>query len=275
VEAFHPMKSFLPRFRVATLTAEPARFRSKIGGVPWGLPIEKWPYCCNAPQKLLAQILHEPPYVNLGGDFVLYLFQCLECCGIDQEGRGVALVKRSDISDSPVTVADYDRQSELGESLIGELFFDGWDMVDDGIPESRLTGFFEERRYWALQDDFPEIRWFADMSRFGGSPRWTGNGPLNPPSSPFEFLFQLNTWLDVPGPPPSPAEIGCPIHIHASPTVFQRQSRTKANAPWSACHDQQADHFSVEFTNLGTDGALYVFIDRTPSIPSVMWYWNR
>ena len=271
------MKSFLPQFTVATLSMEVPRLRSKIGGIPWGFPREQWPHCCDAPQKLLAQICHEPPAIDLGGnDFVLYLFQCLECCGIGDRGRNAFLLKRDDLVDHSVTVPEYDKTPELGEPLIGEIFISGWNAVEDGIPESRLPDFFsEEYRYWSLQGDYPEIEWFDHNSRFGGSPRWTGNGPQGPPTAPFEFLFQLSTLLYISGNPPRADQIGCSINTEGSTFNTQSQMRTKPNAPWSVFHSPKLDHHAVEFTNLGSDGTLYVFIDRTKSPPKAQWYWNR
>ena len=87
------MRSFLPTFQIATLAGEQTCLRSKLGGVPWGLPVERWPVCCGQPQKLLAQLCHQPPMLDLGAPgAVLHLFQRLDCLGIaesGQRGRGL------------------------------------------------------------------------------------------------------------------------------------------------------------------------------------------
>lgn len=269
------MKSFLPNFTVATLSDEPTKLRSKTGGVPWGIPAELWPRCCDAPQKLFAQLIHASPALDLGGEYVLFLFQCLECCGLDDDGCAAVIVSRDDLQDGPVTVANYDKQPELGERLIGEMFIDSWESVDDGIPDARYPEFFKEAQLWAIQDEFDEIEWFDQKSRFGGVPRWTGNGPQNPPSKPFEFLLQLGTWLDIPGAPPPPDRIGCQVRIEGSSHEAPFQPRTKQNAPWAVCYRPQLGDYTVEYTNLGSDGTAYVFIDRSSSPPVAVWYWNR
>ena len=74
------MRYFLPQFRIAAFSGTQTELRSKVGGLPWGLPKERWPRCCQRPQKLLAQLRHEPPMLDLGdAGAVLHLFQCLDC----------------------------------------------------------------------------------------------------------------------------------------------------------------------------------------------------
>ena len=141
------MRFFLPSFQIATLAAEPQeRLRSKLGGVPWGLPAERWPTCCGQPQKLLAQLRHEPPMLDLGAlGAVLHLFHCLECAGVgrgrDGTNAGAAFVlDASELSDKLVRVPGYDHPSPSLHPLIGEFWLAGWQEVDDGIPSARLPG---------------------------------------------------------------------------------------------------------------------------------------
>jgi len=47
------------------------------------------------------------------------------------------------------------------------------------------------------------------------------------------------------------------------------------NAPWIITHERSANHHYAGFTNLGSDGTAYVFIDRTRQPHGVKWYWNR
>ena len=131
---------------------------SKIGGIPWGLPSDHWPSCCGRPQKLLAQLCHEPPMLDLGfPGAVLHLFQCLECCGIDEYGRDAFVIDGAHLGNGLVRVPEYDRSPDLGNALIGEFWITGWEEHEDGIPAARLAEFFIEEDLWALQDEIWRI----------------------------------------------------------------------------------------------------------------------
>ena len=279
------MKFFRPHFQIATLAGEQDRFVSKIGGLPWGFPVEHWPVCCGQPQRLLVQMRHEPPMLDLGSPgAVLHLFQCLECAGIDDGGRDTVLLHESDLGKGLVAITGHDSEPELGNCQIGEFWIDGWEAADDGIPDARLPEFFDEKSVWKLQDEFPQVDWFdgKDQTRFGGSPRWTGNGPdYEPP--PFEFLFQLNHRLYLDGVPPHPNQVGCGVIMFGLPEngrCEQSGSHPDAgcerpNAPWWILHEQGNDYHFAKFTNLGSDGVAYVFIDRTQQPHAVKWLWRR
>jgi len=279
------MKYFRPHFQIATLAGKQDRLISKIGGVPWGLPEKYWPACCGRPQKLLAQLRHEPPMLDLGSPgAVLHLFQCLECGGIDDCGRDAVLLNESDLGCGLVRIEGFNVEPDLGNSLIGELWIDGWDEVDDGIPDARFSEFFDEKSVWKLHDEFPAIDWYScrEKTKFGGSPRWTGNGPsFEPP--PFEFLFQLDNYLFLDGLPPNPNEVGCVVITNTlkkngnsdQTCVRPDAGRTQENAPWAVMYDYGSDHHYVDFTNLGSDGTLYVFFDRNQQPHEVRWLWRR
>lgn len=103
------------------------------------------------------------------------------------------------------------------------------------------------------------------------------------PPPPFEFLFQLHHRLVLEGLPPPPSEAGCVVSKHqvdaAGATVWTNArpepGELPPNAPWTILYEPPADHFWVEFTNLGSDGTAYVFIDRTQRPHEVRWIWNR
>jgi hypothetical protein len=281
------MRYFVPRLKIATLAKEQGRLLSKIGGLPWGLPADSWPSCCGYPQKLVAQLCHEPPMLDLGGKgAVLHLFQCLECCGINEKERAAFLVDHTVLGSGLRRIEGYDRVSEYAWSaLIGEAWIEGWEEYDDDIPELRLVDFYDEKKLWALQEEFSKIKRFEgrQFTKFGGSPRWTGWGPMGFPLPPFEFLFQLNNDLYIDGLAPNPDDVGCQVWTFSPASGKDRQYTTvkpkpgkqRANAPWGITHEPPDPYFSFEFTNLGSDGVLYVFIDRTRQPHGVRWFWNR
>jgi hypothetical protein len=281
------MRYFLPNFKIASMEPPQDRLRSKIGGVPWGLPPHRWPYHCGHPQKLLAQFLHEPPMLDLGEHgAVLHLFQCMHCIGIGRRGgRAAFILSRAAMGDGPVTVPDYDAPSEYGERLIGELWIDGFEGRDDGVPPSRLADFYQWETWSPLTDEFPTMNWFnsKEATRFGAPPMWTGYGPLEIPPPPFEFLLQLNESIHFQGPLPSPDDVGCFVHLfeckpgHVTECTTTRPSagKERLNAPWDLSGNAHDSEYWASYTNLGTDGIVFVYIDRTRIPHKVRWYWNR
>jgi len=277
------MRYFIPHFQIATLAEPQTRLLSKIGGLPWGYPLDLWPHCCGQPQRLLAQLQHEPPMLDLGdSNAVLHLFQCLECGGIDDCGRGSVLLERSQLSDSLTTIDESGYEPTLDNPLIGELWIDGWTAADDGIPCSRLTEFFRHEAMWTLQKEFTQIDWYGyrERTKFGGTPRWTGNGPMGFPTGAFEFAFQIDNDVCLIGKMPKADEVGCYVsELNSSGsdwiTTLPTDKAKRPNAPWGLFHEPPNSFFMAEFTNLGSDGTIYVFIDRSKSPHEVLWFWNR
>jgi len=283
------VRYFLPRFKIATLAPPQTRLVSKIGGLPWGFPGRMWPKCCGHPQKLVAQLVHDPPMLDLGAPgLVLHLFHCIDCdLGCSHAGRSTVLVDQSQLGSGLTRVEGWDYKPELGESLVGELFIDAWEEGDDGIPPARLPEFFDERKLYDLHHEFGAIDWFEgrNSTRFGGSPRWTGNGPMQAPEAPYEFLFQIASGLWLEGPPPDAEDVGCqvlttilqkePLRIVEQTAVAPRSGVRTVNAPWYLDHGQGDNHHWASFDNLGSDGTIFVFTDRTGSLPRILWFWNR
>lgn len=285
------MRYFAPRFQIATLAGEQKKLLSKIGGISWGLPADRWPICrqCERQERLLAQLCHEPPMLDLGSpSAVLHLFQCMECGGIDYTcgniedcGRDTLVIDRSELGEGLSLIPGYDDLSDLGKELIGEFWITGWEEGDDGIPAMRLPEFFDERKLRKIHNEFPDIDWFDSQmrTRFGGTPRWSGNGPMSFPEPPFEFSFQLDNWLFLPGLPPKPNEAGCMV-LELDDTAKWETARptpdmTRMNAPWVIQHEGSDDHHYAEYTNFGSDGTAYVFVDRSRKPYTFKWFWNR
>lgn len=271
------MRFYLPKFEIATLQPPQKKFRSKFGGLPWGLPVDRWSLCqeCGKPMSLLAQLSHDPPALDFGGpDHVLHLFQCQECFGYDAgEGNDAVFVPVKDLgrglSEPPAPL----------DLLVGELWIKGWTKQDDGLDPALYKQIFDQKKWIQLPEDVVESmfesRWRTKM---GGLPYWTGNGPLHKPRRGYEFLFQLDDAIQFEGKLPSPDEVGGMVIVD-KPAGKQdyRQPKPqdkKRNAPWHL-QSAQRGSFVASITNLGTDGTAYVFINRQSKPPKVYWFWNR
>ena len=141
------MINYKPKFGLGCTRPEQTELLSKFGGRPWGLDPACWP----TRMALLCQLVHDPPMIDLGGDYVLhvwhwnspddyrdppeYHFHC------DYS----TLVKRTDLG-SGLTTAPKD------QCLIGEVFIDGWEELEDNTPAEWLPEFFDESSYSDLQE---------------------------------------------------------------------------------------------------------------------------
>jgi hypothetical protein len=291
------MKFYVPKLQIATLQAPQTKFRSKFGGLPWGLPLEQWRRCraCGKLMSLLAQLSHDPPALDLGGpEHVLHLFQCQKCFGYDAAaGNDAVMVPVNDLGRglTPLPSGE-DLHGVLGpglDQLVGELWIEGWNEEDDGLDPAFANELFNQDKWMELPEPVThsmfEHSWRTKM---GGIPYWTGNGPLHQPQPGYDFLFQLDTAIEFHGKFPEPDEVGAPVVVteladKGGEVRIARQDhqepgpdKKKVNAPWMVHVDvSEKGKFLVEITNLGTDGTAYVFINRTSNPAKVYWLWNR
>ena len=102
------MKYYVPCFQSDSDSIDEKKLHNKIGGIPWGLPANKWPKCeeCQKSQTLIAQFLHHPIVLNLGREGrCLYVFMCEHREEDDDRSDGGADQRRhfSDRSGQPNT----------------------------------------------------------------------------------------------------------------------------------------------------------------------------
>src|SRR5262249_25941024 len=124
------MKFYVPKFQIASLKGPQTSFRSKFGGLPWGLPLTRWSRCqrCGRLMSLLAQLSHDPPALDLGGsEHVLHLFQCQECFGYDAgAGNDAIMVSVEELGHKLTQLPENeDLHGILGpglDQLVGELW---------------------------------------------------------------------------------------------------------------------------------------------------------
>ena len=110
----------------------------------------------------------------------------------------------------------------------------------------------------------------ADES--GGLVYPTANGPQERPWPGYEFLFQLDEWIEFHGTPPTPDEIGTMVCVTAKneqgcignqECLNPHPDRKRLNSPMLVdTNVAKPDEFSVNISNFGTDGTAYVFINR-------------
>jgi hypothetical protein len=238
---------------------------------------------------LVAQLLHEPPMVDLGGaDRVLHLFACAipgESTWDPDAGCNAGIVLHKDDLGDALTDAPSDARSEEGGvALNGELWITGWDEYDDGIPADTASAYFDPAQFdalpAALQNPYGfDCRWFT---KAGAVPYWHGNGVsryvARTSQPPYAFLLQLSDLLALPGAVPHPDAIGCDVvrcDDVAKTQMIAHVSATarRANAPIHVMYtDGNDEEYEAHFANFG-NGTAYVFIDRGTA--AIRWFWER
>ena len=298
------VQDFIPRFEVATLRPPQTRLIPKLGGLPWGFPVDMWPRCpdCSIPMALLAQLPHDGPALDLGdARWVLHVFQCATagCFTWDYDGGCNAAfilpreVLREGLTQAPPASTDRPVRAWIGEitaeersmlaseerSMHGELWITGWQEHEDTIPHDMRPAYFDFDAFWTLPDKLrsPHDHDHRFFTKAGGVPYWTVNGPSGFPPAPFDYLMQIDTHLYIRGHLPDPSTIGCDVwangEMEARPVPSAAERK---NAPWGVAQaSDRDDEYYVEFANFGSDGTAYVFIDRETTPPLVMFFWNR
>lgn len=208
------------------------RLEDKFGGLPWGLPRERWPKCrhCNAPQSFLAQLRHHSRRLNLGRkDRVLLAFQC----------------------DTAETCPNYEADS--GANAV--LFMDAHELQDRPTPppHPEMAVYTEARVLeWKERSRLSN----TETTLTGGEPHWFQMEEDPPP--PWRFALQMQFSYSFKGRAPSADELGCEVRRErGGKTVVEIPKATKAGAPF--CVYAWDKEWGVQ-TQLFGDSMIYLFV---------------
>ena len=223
------MRSYLPRMSITPPDAP--GLRPKFGGLPWGLPPERWPLCrcCGEPMSAMAQI---PVRGNLDrvdwnaaradmADRVLHLFTCERpsVCPFWEleDGANTAFfLRESELGDAasvppegsgaPVAHASRGKDgksvlppSPIAPPLLPEVWITAWEPHDDAVPPEIADDFMDWEQHSRLPEDLRDPHDFDSefQTKIGGVPYWTGNGPGSVAPSPFRYALQIDLFLHV------------------------------------------------------------------------------
>lgn len=160
----------------------------KLGGLPWGLPAERWPRCpeCEGLLTLHAQLQHHAERLDLGrSGRVLFVFQCDHRPGLCEtwsvsSTASVALVVEPEALQSGTTAAPEPTP------LLSEVEVLAWHPGSDPVDPARFEGLFDQGTYDDIVGD-------ADLlygAKAGGVPVWIQSASEGP-SAPFRYVLQL------------------------------------------------------------------------------------
>lgn len=191
------MRYFVPDLRLPEESEEGAE---RLGGLPFGLAARDWPVCgeCGKPQSLLAQLAHHPKRLDLGRDGrTLLVFQC---------GNDPGMCDTWDAASgaNACIVAEHGQLSRHESTLPPDsppsdnaVIIAGWIARDDGVSEGDAASFYEDAKYFALDESILE-RVTTGM-RLGGVPSWI-QSPDEAPRG-WRFIGQLDSGYSFLHPP--------------------------------------------------------------------------
>jgi hypothetical protein len=201
------MKYFVPELTPNDELPVQSSLEEKFGGMPWGLPSDRWPLCarCGAPQTLLAQLRHRHGRLDLRKEGrALFLFACTDdftrcpswdmnsdansCFVVDEERLGEGLTTPPVSPEFPARRA----AGWLDGQVLPEWRVARWLEKDDGIPES-YPGFFGLMGSPESDDGVQFERYQSLVSqetKLGGVPFWI-QFPELPPDG--RFLGQIDS----------------------------------------------------------------------------------
>ncbi len=235
------MNKYSPIFSLGFQQDEQTELRSKFGGMPWGFPAELWP---SEDLVLFAQIVHQPPMVDLGGEYVLHLWHwCDPNCFMDPpayEGKRLfSTLLHIDELGNKLT------PPPRNTDLIGEVFIDGWIEKEDGFES------FE--------------------TKFGGEPDWRGTGgAYGLPAKDCEFIFQTDGRFQMEGALESFENSGSMLRYSDGKVSGEKSI---PNAPLAI--GEFRGKLVITFADFASDGIAFVFLDKSTSPPTPRWTWSR
>ncbi|WP_381543542.1 hypothetical protein [Stackebrandtia endophytica] len=176
---------------------------SRFGGLPRGLAVERWPVCgeCGVAMTPLLQLAAGPWLPRIPVGHVLSVFKCegLNICDFwkpDDVANRCLLVPETDLdSDAAVPASVEDGRT----TVLPTFWISEWVASDDGITPEQADAINDPDRFWGLPDELQDSHGFDSLklTKAGGPPYWTGNGPSREPERPRELLFQIDNWITL------------------------------------------------------------------------------
>ena len=170
----------------------------KVGGAPIGWSRD-WPVCalCSLPMSFLGQFTGDSLAPRLPAGHTLFLFTCERdsICDFWDPVAGAnacVLIPHDELGAHPTPIP--------GDTpVLLELWVSGWTSRDDDIPAELEESLHENGRFHDLPEDvtFPHDFDSALLTKAGGAPYWTANGPCDQLDPSDRLVLQLDSWLTV------------------------------------------------------------------------------
>lgn len=288
------MRFYQPELALGVLLPPQREMADKWGGLPWGLPQERWPRCscCGKPLTHLAQLGHDPNRLDLGASGrVLLVFQCNHDPGgcptwkPDGGANAVQILEGGELGEGLT------RPPAPGAGVEVEARVVRWLEGDDPVPDAELPKVFDNDTFWDLPGEV--IDGFEFGTKLGGVPTWVQHPELPPP--PYRFAGQFDSQHLFPPPAPTANEAGCTVtrqiggkYRREEPrmggggivgSLFSRPRPAPAADPqgsprprWLSVNEDGT--YFCDAANYGDAGVGYLFVDPSPTRPSGLFLWQ-
>lgn len=247
------MRYYKPELALGVLLPPQTERTDKFGGLPWGLPPERWPLCsyCGKPLSHLFELEHHPERLDLGAPGrVAFVFQCNHDpggCPTWESGSGanaVLILEPEEIGQGLTEPPASGAQMEPEARVVR------WVALDDLVSEQDYDKFFDDDAPGSLPDEVNDSVYAG--TKLGGVPTWIQSAS-EAPGPPYRFAGQFDCYHEFAGPAPDADAVGCTITL----TVAEDDS----------C-------FQCDAANYGDAGEAYLFIHADPERPSGLFLWQ-
>lgn len=280
----------MPELALGALLPPQTQLAEKFGGLPWGLPIGRWPLCseCGNPQTHLATFVHHTERLNLGKEGrVVLVFQCGHSpnetnCKTWEPGSGanaVVFLDANNIGTELTVPPAPDAVREIEMRVVH------WEERHDLVTEDLKPSFISGEAYWQDDEATEAIAAsVADLAKLGSVPGWIQEGVKVDPA--FYFAAQLGYAYHFPDPLPTADQIGATISVSVRDEAgrFAGRQITEPINPDPMIRGKiyvsditlgrYGSGFDVEAADFGDGGDGYVFINRDPEAPQGLFLWQ-
>jgi hypothetical protein len=192
------MNYFVPTLQQVSNFSLQTTFQEKLGGLPFGLPIEMYPICkeCSNPMSFVAQFAHNKERLDLGKEKrILYIFVCnyedvdYSVCQSWDAGLGA----NACIIIEPETFTNKEIKINVNVQLINEFIVTDWQEFDDEISEKENHYFLDTQKHNEIEfTQFVKLLdKTVDNTRLGSVPYWIQYPEI--PDGNYKFIGQLDS----------------------------------------------------------------------------------
>jgi hypothetical protein len=263
------MRIFKPELRPAVLLPPQATLDDKFGGLPWGLPSDRWPVCvaCGQPQSLLAQLRHHPDRLDLGrAGRVLHVFQCADWantgCNPFKWGAGASacfVLEPEELGAGLTPPRGLIGKADDPWAWHGHIAarVASWLEGEDSLPADQHDAYFDRKRWWKVPY---EVRDAIDPgAKLGGIPHWGNVGPSDHLPRPWRLAVQMVDDHFFSGPAPE--------------DFLQMTDESGQPLTRSVWESEDGSGWDCRWANFAT-GIGYVYLDEA-NPPAARFTWQR
>ncbi len=278
----------MPELALGALLPPQAQLLEKFGGLPWGLPLSKWPVCaeCGNPHSHLATFVHHAERLDLGraGRAVL-VFQCNHSpnetdCESWDAGSGANAVVFLDASERVSGLTEPPPPGAMKEI---EMRVAGWTEQHDLVTPELEPFFYKADKFWEFRRGHEAV---ADSigggAKLGSVPDWVQTA--EDIALPFRFAAQLDMYYHFSGPLPTADAAGATILALNREEPSAGYQVTEPANPDPTVRGQiyvsdltlerYGSGFDVEAAEFGDGGTAYLFVNPDPEAPQGLFLWQ-